>query len=388
MLKLYFDYRDVFRAARLGLSPKKIWVLFVGLLGGFAIHGVFGHLAHLAAGRSLADSWAIFGLVPLPWNDFSGWSWLLWATGAFAGLLCYLLAAAVAAKITAEQLRGNEFFEIGEGVNFLKQNWKSVLGGPAVIVLFAVFLLFCGLMLGLWGRIPVVGELTVALFAVPAFFVGLFMAFLMAALLVGVFYAPVIVGATKSDTFDCLFETFSAMTSQPWRLAVYTGLLKLVSFAGFLVFGFFTAGALMIAFHTLGFAMGDKFAAIAIAGFNTYTPGWVMNVLIKLAGGCASCGFLLAVPDLNWAGQASAFVVGMSINAIRLMLLAYLMSSFVAGQTIIYGIIVQKRDERDIFARVEEKEEPPAEATADPVVPTKLAKPAARKAAPKARKKK
>lgn len=359
MLKLYFDYRDVFRAARLGLSPKKIWVLFVGLLAGFAAHGVLGHLAHLAAGRSLADSWAIFGLLPLPWNDFGAASWVLWWLGALAFLLCYLMAAAVVAKITAEQLRGNEFYEISEGVAFLKANWKSVLGGPLVIVSFVLFLLLCGALLGLWGRIPVLGEWTVALFAVPVYFVCLFIAFLLAALAVGVFYAPVIVGATKSDTFDSLFETFSAITAQPWRLAVYTALLKLVSFAGFLVFGAFTAVALLIAFRTLGLAMGEKFVAAAIGAFNGYTPGWVMNALIKLSSPCGGCQFLLAVPDLNWAGHVSAFIIGLSINAVRLMLLSYLASSFVAGQTIVYGIIVKKRDERDIFAAPEEKEAAP-----------------------------
>jgi hypothetical protein len=330
-------------------------------------------------------------LVPLPWIDFGAGAWLLWVAGAGAFLLCYLLAAAVAAKITAEQLRGNEFFEIGQGVTFLKENWKSVMGGPAVIMLFAAFFLLCGMLLGLWGRIPVVGELMVSLVAIPVYFVCLFLAFLCAALLVGVFYAPVIVGATKSDAFDSLFETFSAMTSQPWRLVVYTGLLKLVSFAGFVVFGLFTCVALMIGVKTLGAAMGDKFTGIAAAAFNAYTPGWVTNAMIKLAGGCGPCQFLLAAPDLGWAGQVSAFIIGMSINAIRLMLLAYLMSSFVAGQTIIYGIIVKKRDERDIFAQPEEKEALPAEQPSQPVAPAKLvapAKPAAKRAAPRARQKK
>lgn len=386
MLKLYFDFRDVFRAARLGLSPKKIWVLFVGLLGGFVVHGLLGHLAHLAAGRSLADSWAIFGLVPLPWSDFGAAAWLLWGLGALAFLLCYLLAAAVVAKITAEQLRGNEFFEIGEGVKFLRENWQSVLGGPLVMIAFIVFLLACGALLGAWGRIPVVGEWTVALLTVPVYFVCLFIAFLLAALGVGVCYSPVIVGATKSDTFDSLFETFSAITAQPWRLVVYTALLKLVSFAGFLVFGAFTAAALMVAVKTLGLAMGGKFTAIAVAAFNGYTPGWAMNALIKMSSCCGGCPFLLAAADLNWSGQVSAFIMGLSLNAVRLMLLSYLASSFVAGQTIIYGIIVKKRDERDIFAAPEEKETPPAEAACEAPAEQPVRKPA-RRAAPKARKK-
>jgi hypothetical protein len=49
-----------------------------------------------------------------------------------------LLAAAVVAKITAEQLGGNEFYEISEGQAFLKANWKAVLGSPLVIIVFAV----------------------------------------------------------------------------------------------------------------------------------------------------------------------------------------------------------------------------------------------------------
>ncbi|MDP2807647.1 MAG: hypothetical protein Q8O74_05870, partial [bacterium] len=66
MLKMYFNFKDVFRAARLGFSPKKIWAFFCGLLLGLAIYNLFSYLAHAAAGRSLADTWAMFGLLPVP----------------------------------------------------------------------------------------------------------------------------------------------------------------------------------------------------------------------------------------------------------------------------------------------------------------------------------
>ena len=125
MLKLYFNYKDVFRAARLGLSPKKLWVMGCGLVLGFIGYGIFGYLAHLASGRALADVWAIFGLVPLPWGDFSAFSWLLWSAGALLFLVCYLLAATVVAKITTEQLQGNEFFEASEGTAFLRAHKAS-----------------------------------------------------------------------------------------------------------------------------------------------------------------------------------------------------------------------------------------------------------------------
>lgn len=257
MLKLYFNFKDVFRAARLGFSPKKMWVMFCGLLAGFVAYGLFGYLAHAAAGRTLADTWAMFGLVPLPWTDFGFWGWLLWGLGSLLFTVVMMLAAAMTARITAEQLAGNEFFEVKEAVKFIKESWKSVLGAPLVIILFIFFLLVCGGILGLWGRIPLMGHLTVSLLALPIYFVCLFIAFLLAALAVALWYVPVIVGSTKSDTFDSLFETFSAITAQPWRLAVYTALLKLVVLAGFTVFSWLTMAALGIAFQALSVAMGQ-----------------------------------------------------------------------------------------------------------------------------------
>lgn len=383
MLKLYFDYRDVFRAARLGFSPKKMWVMFCGLLLGFVVYGIMGFLAHAAAGRSLSDAWAMFGLVPLPWTDFGFWAWLLWGVGALLFAIIMMLASAMAAKITAEQLSGNEFFEVKEAVKFLKESWKSVLGAPLVIILFVVFLLICGAILGLWGRIPFIGHLTVSLLALPIYFVCLFIAFLLVALAVALWYVPVIVGSTKSDTFDSLFEAFSAITSQPWRLVVYTALLKLVALAGFMVFAWFTMAALGIAFQVLALAMGQKFMDIALSGVALYTPPAFLNAMIG-AMNAGLVGFggippLAPCSDLGWAGHISAFIMGMSLNIVRLIVLSYAASAFVVGQTIIYGIIVMKRDERNIFERKEEKPAEPVETPACEAKEESKKKPAAKR---------
>jgi uncharacterized membrane-anchored protein YhcB (DUF1043 family) len=359
MLKMYFNFKDVFRAARLGFSPKKMWVMFCGLLLGIAVYDVFAYLSHLAAGRGVADVWATFGLLPLPWNDFTIWAWLLWGAGFVIFVIIYMLTASVVARIATEQLVGNEFFEIKEGLQYLKQNWKAVLGSPVVITVFALGIMIFGAVLGWWGRIPYLGELTVSLLTVPVYLVCLFLVFLLAALMVALWYVPVISGATKGDTFDNLFETFSAMTSQPWRLVIYTGLLKLVVLAGAVVFGWFTGQALMLAYRVLGAAMGEKFLGLAAASFNVYTPPMVLHLMLTLLQGRGLDPniYLMATPELNWAGHISVFLMGMSLNLIRLLVASYAAASFVVGQTIIYGIIVMKRDDRNIF---EKKEEQPA----------------------------
>ena len=357
MLKMYFNFKDVFRAARLGFSPKKIWTFFCGLLLGLAIYNLFSYLAHAVAGRSLADTWAMFGLLPLPWSDFGPGAWILWFLGA-AGLgISYMLTSSVVARITAEQLSGNEFYEVKEAVAFVKQGWKAVLGAPLVIVTFIAFLVLGGLVLGLWGRIPYLGELTVSALAIPVYLVCLFIVFLLAALMVALFYSPIVAGAAKSDTFDNLFEIFSTMTSQPWRLVVYGGLLKLVVLLAFGVFALFSHHAVMISYKLLGAFMGQRFLDLGAAAFNLYTPPMVLNVMLgSLQGWGFDQGlFLMNTPALNWSGHVSAFLMGMSLNLVRLLVISYAAAATVVGQTIIYGIIVMKRDERNIFERQEEK---------------------------------
>lgn len=392
MLKMYFNFKDVFRAARLGFSPKKIWAFFCGLLLGLTVYNLFSYLAHAVMGRSFVDTWILFGLLPQPWvYDFNIVAWILWLHGVVGLGISYMLTAAVVARITAEQLSGNEFYETKEAVTFVKQGWKAVLGAPLVIVTFIAFLVLGGLVLGLWGRIPYLGELTVSALAIPIYLVCLFIVFLLAALLAALWYSPIVAGAAKSDTFDNLFEIFSTMTSQPWRLVVYSGLLKLVVLMGFGVFALFSYQAVMLSYKLLGVFMGERFLDLGAAAFNLYTPPMVLNVML---GALQGWGFdqglyLLNTPSLNWSGHISAFFIGMSLNLVRLLVFSYAAAATVVGQTIIYGIIVMKRDDRNIFERQEEKgteECPPAAEENEAKVVKMVKKAAAVKKPTKARK--
>ena len=361
MLKMYFDYRDIFRAARLGLSPKKMWIFLWGLLAGFVFYGLFGYLSHLSAGRNLSDIWVMFGLVPSrPWPGASVFSWILWVIGALGALIIYMISAAAVARMAFEQLKGNEFYEIAEAQKFLKTSWKSIIGGPLIIFCFVLILIIFGILLGLWGRIPVLGEISVAILSLPVYFVCLFIVFLLVSLAIGLFYSPVISGATKSDTFDNLFETFSAITSQPWRLLIYTMLLKVTALLATAIFAWFAVSGISVAFTVLSWAMGNKFSDIAIASFNFYTPPLASNFLLSLGIENPLLknlnAVLLSTPTLNWSGRAAAFIMGMTLNLIRLTVLSYFFSIFITGQTIIYGTIVMKRDQKNIFEEDKDEE--------------------------------
>ncbi|MCH7761919.1 hypothetical protein IIA15_11065, partial [candidate division TA06 bacterium] len=47
MVKLNFNYKDIFRAGRLGFSAKKIWTGFVGLLLGLVLFNLLAYAAFL-----------------------------------------------------------------------------------------------------------------------------------------------------------------------------------------------------------------------------------------------------------------------------------------------------------------------------------------------------
>ena len=63
-MDLHFDFRDIFRAPRLALSGKKIWIFMTGNLAGFVAYWVLTYLALALAGLPLGDMVEKYGLYP------------------------------------------------------------------------------------------------------------------------------------------------------------------------------------------------------------------------------------------------------------------------------------------------------------------------------------
>jgi len=160
MTKLHFNYKDIFRAFRFGFSAKKIWVGFEGLLFGWLGYMVLGYLAYLVSGTSIAAVWENFRLLPMPdavaaLPAFNVGGWILWAVGVVWLVFAALTAGVAISKLTYEQLRGDEFFEVKEAWKQALKSLGALIATPVLLGLFIVLLLAAGLLLGLIGRIPV-----------------------------------------------------------------------------------------------------------------------------------------------------------------------------------------------------------------------------------------
>ena len=58
--KFYFDFRDIFRAGRMGFKGKKMMIHFLGLMLGYLIYEALTYLSLVSGGAG--DFWAKYGL--------------------------------------------------------------------------------------------------------------------------------------------------------------------------------------------------------------------------------------------------------------------------------------------------------------------------------------
>ncbi|MEO0080821.1 MAG: hypothetical protein ABIL25_00815 [candidate division WOR-3 bacterium] len=368
MTKLHFNYKDVFRSLRLGFSAKKIWMMFIGLLVGFAGYGLLTYLAYLAAGCDLVTVWEAYRLLPFPepfFATFPWYSWTLYGIGVLLFIASVLLSGTAVSKVTFEQLRGDEFYESREAFRFAFRQWSSVLGSPALVLAFILIIAVFGLILSALGAIPYFGEMFVALLAVPALAASFFILYLGIVLAFGLLIGPSIVGATKNDTFDTIFEVFSCANEQPARLCLYLGTAAGLAKVGTLAFGVATSLAVRIGHFILALFMGGKLSeAMSNAAYYfkvalpSWTPGAVRSAFESFAN-------IIGVPQLylpgeyvsvNWAGDVAALLIGVALYCVAVTVLAYGCSVWYSANTLTYVVLARKKDEKNLLESPEEEE--------------------------------
>jgi len=360
VIKLHYNFRDVFRAARFGFSAKKMWVQFVGLLIGVVGYLILAYIAFLVGTQySFMEVWNQFKFIPFPFGiQFAWYGWILLALGVVWFVAVNLLTICAVSKVTFEQLRGDEFYEIKESLKFVRSNWKAVLFSPATLALFIIVLVAIGILFGAIGRIPYVGELFIGLLWIPIFAVSLFVIYLMVIFFISFLTAPAVVGTTKSDTFDTLFELFSVVNEQNWRWFVYQILLLFtIGIAGG-VLGLFIKYSLGLVNWALGLVMGDKLLHVMNNAY-CYLPSIPKVLFIP-----RMCSFFFPqllsskVPlPIPWSGDIAACLIGIFLYFILFFWYSYGLAVFSAGQSLIYINLVKRKDEKDLLEKKEDLEE-------------------------------
>ncbi|MCX7994306.1 MAG: hypothetical protein N3A65_00820 [candidate division WOR-3 bacterium] len=377
---LHFNFKDVFRAGRLGFSAKKMWISFLGLIIGGIGYTILSYIAFLAAGIEISEVWSSYRLMPFLFFDmtFPWYSWVLWIVGILWWLCVTLITGVAVSKVTYEQLKGDEFYEIKEAFKFALKNGKSAILAPFVLIVFIAALIVMGIILALITWIPYFGQLFFALMAIPAFFVCIFILYLVVVTFVSLVIGPSIVGTTGNDTFDTLFESFSVINDQPWRFFTYEFLLKLVMFAGVIILGFFAAKAIYLCYTVINIIVPDEKLGNLFANAAYYVkiviPDFYPEAIKKFITGYVEW---IGMPNLlfppeyipayeSWAGAITSFVLGIIYYLIIAGVLSLGCSIYWAGNTLIFTVLVKKKDDKNLLEIKEEvfeekKEEKPEE---------------------------
>jgi hypothetical protein len=361
-MKLYFDFRDVFRAARYGFSGKKILLQFWGFLLGYVGYLILTYIALLVSSIGLGATWATYRLFPAVVPGVLSWlGWIIYIAGIVFWIIMWLLYSTATAKITYQQLKGDDFYTARESIEFIKKNWKAIIFSPIMVIIIMAFLVICGIIAGLIGKIPFLGELLVAIFTIPIWGAALFLVFLGVVFCVGIIMGPAIVATAREDSFETMIQFFSSIWSQTWRFVIYNILLGGLVVAAVYIFGLFSYWALKMGYMIMGWTMGPKLHNISLAAINwlptrlslwsLWGKGWWAGKLALISV------YRMPFMELHGAESAAAVILGIFLLFIFGLVLSYGMATWSAGQTIIYLIIRKRKDDENLLEREDEEEE-------------------------------
>jgi len=224
--KLNFNYKDIFLAPRLALSPKKIWVFILGNLYGYIAYWVLTFLAMILSGIGINEALYDYGLYPyLSGTDYSTISWLIYYAGIIFWALTILASSTAVSSITIRQLRGDNFFSANDAFDQILKKWKTIFFIPITLLSILLALVIIGSFFALIGKISFIGPILVVI-TYPLLFLGsIFLVFSYLVFISSFSLFPSSIGAYNEDTVGSVFQAYQITFNQPWRLLTYNIIL-------------------------------------------------------------------------------------------------------------------------------------------------------------------
>lgn len=348
--ELTFNVRDISACTRYGFSARKIWIFFKTLVLSWAIWDFFVYLGFYAAGCDLAARWSQSRLLPLPGSLF--WMDLIPVILLILGivLIIYVLmrGSLMVSKMTFQQIRGDNFFSASDATAFAKGHAVPLISIPVMLALTLLFIYGAGTLTGLISRIPAAGPVAASLLSIPLWGVMLLGVLTLLALILSLNLLPAVVACTGGDSFESIFEVFSTLTSQSWRLCFYWLISILIIVLGGAVFLLLSSVAVSFLSLSVSAGAGDSGMVAAIAsGPQMLAP----EALPFFAGLLGQQGDVQA-----WSGLAG-ILAGISGTAIFLIIISYFLSSYSSAWTLIYVVLKYKKDGENLMNRADREEQ-------------------------------
>jgi hypothetical protein len=374
-MKLYFDVRDIFRAPRLALSGKKIWLFVFANVIGFVVYWILSYLALGINGTGFQAAWQEYGLYPyLIGTTLNGFATVVYWLGILFWFFAINLACTAVARVTYKQLKGDEFYSSGDAWKYLKKHWHPVIFTALSIVLIFIFFVIMAVVFALFGNIPYVGEFLFALPYLLYFFGSVFTIYTGVVFIIALIYTPAIVAAYEEDTMGTVFQSYSLTWSQPWRILLYHAVLVPIAYIGIQIFKWFwIAGYKFInlvfglewinGVFGLEWLTGAKLARVAHWAAEIVNPRHLCDTISVYGYSCSDlfgqpfpASTLAAGNSLSGTEIAAGVFIALFLFLLLLTIASYALSIFAVGETIMFVIFKKRSDDENLLERKDEEE--------------------------------
>ncbi len=361
MQSYYYDLRDIFRAPRIALQGKNIFLQMINLLIGYLGYGILSYAALLAEGSNMSFVWDVHFLFPVGTLGLvSVWGKLIWIAGVLWFLFWLLRGNIAVSKTSFEELKGNLFYSSGEARSYVREKKGILVRAFLAVIAFIIFLAVLGLIAGLIGLIPAAGQIIFGLlYGFPYFVVSLFAVLILFLLATFFLTGPAVIGIKGEDTLTALFDGFSTVTSRPLRWSIYTAVsLVIAKFCSFVLF-YFSYRAFQFTNHTTGLFMGDRGKILfesacdrlpmnsVVVKFLSYLyPGSDFGVNMFRLGAFHQAGTIDVI---------SMYLLVISIGLVLAFIIAYFINTIVVSQVIAF-IDIRRQTHDELLAELTEDE--------------------------------
>jgi len=275
---LHFNYKDIFLAPRLALSPKKIWVFIIGNLSGYISYWLLTYFSIALSGIEINEAIADYGLYPFLYGNSAPLiSWVIFYSGIFIWIFFVLLSSTAVSKITFRQLKGDNFYSSNDALDHVMKKWKTVLFAPLSILFIIVSLIILASIFAMIGSIPIIGQLSFPILYLLYFFGAIFIAFSLVTFLISLIFTPAIIGSYGEDTIGAVFHSFQITFGQPWRIITYHLLLLPLIILFINILSWFYNVALNIINQIFGYFMGLDYLNIMDYSSSIVNNDWISN---------------------------------------------------------------------------------------------------------------
>ena len=359
-MNFYFDARDVFRAPRLAFSGKKIWLFLKANLFGFTVYWLVANIALVISGYGFSNSIDQFGLYPCLFRieEPPLVAYITYFAGITIWIMAILYACTGVARLTIQQLKGNDSYSVNDTRKFIKEHRLPIMMSSVSVIAIALFFIAIAAFFGLLGKIPLFGEILFALLYVIYFFGAVFTIYTLIVFMVSFIYSPAIIATMEEDTMGTVFQSYSVTWSQPWRIIAYNSIL--IPVLGINIYILKSIWIAAYKFINLIFGMdwlmGEKVRNIVAWASDLVIPN--ITLFSNYQGPLAIASKVHHIPPTLQDGMVlpmseyfAGTLLAMVFFILLVILLSYGLSILAVGQTLIFTIIKKKSNDENLLER-------------------------------------